>query len=340
MKNKFTGIFKTRLNEQNSNLFWLLIFMIIIFFAMGMIKPATFFSMANFQSMGFQLPEIAILSIGVMLPIITGGFDLSMVGVSNLSSVVAALYMINVIPPEAGPGQQALYVIVAFILAVIVGTLCGYLNGVIITRLGVPSMIVTLGGQYLFMGIAIILTEGKPQLGFPTFFQDIGNGTVGVIPIPTIIFIIVAVVMFYILHKTSYGTKLYLIGSNTLASRYSGINVDGLLRRTYSHAGTLAAIAGFILIARTNQANADFGTSYVLQSIMVAVLGGTNPNGGSGSVLGVVMAVMTMQFISTGMNMIGVSNVNFLRQLVWGVVLIVVVAIYYVSSQRNASRSK
>jgi len=340
MMNKFSGLFKTRLNEQNKNLVWLFIVMIVIFFAMGMIKPSTYFTMANFQSMGFQLPEIAILSIGVMLPMITGGFDLSMVGVSNLSSVVAALFMIHQIPPDAGPGTQAVFVIIAFLLAILVGTCCGYVNGWIITKFGTPSMIVTLGGQYLFMGIAIILTEGKPQLGFPEFFATIGNGTVGVIPIPTIIFIAVAVIMYYIVHKTSYGSKLHLIGSNTLASRYSGMDVDGLLRQTYRNAGTLAAVAGFILIARTNQANADFGTTYVLQSIMVAVLGGTNPNGGSGSVIGVVMAVFTMQFISTGMNMIGVSNVNFLRQLVWGVVLIVVVAIYYVSSQRNAGRSK
>ena len=340
MKNRISGIFKIRLNEQGNNLVWLFIFMIVIFFVMGMIKPTAFFTIANFQSMGFQLPEIAVLAIGAMLPIITGGFDLSMVGVSNLSSIVSALFMIHFIPPGASPGQQAFYVIIAFLLAIVVGTVCGYVNGLIITKFGTPSMIVTLGGQYLFMGIAIILTQGKPQLGFPEFFQTIGNGTVGLVPIPTIIFIAVAVVMYYILHKTSFGTKLYLIGSNTLASRYSGMNVDGLLRRTYSNAGTLAAIAGFILIARTNQANADFGTSYTLQSIMVAVLGGTNPNGGSGSVAGVVMAVLTMQFISTGMNMIGVSNVNFLRQLVWGVVLIVVVAIYYVSSQRRAKSAK
>jgi simple sugar transport system permease protein len=199
---------------------------------------------------------------------------------------------------------------------------------------------VTLGGQYLFMGIAIILTEGKPQLGFPEFFQELGNGTVGgVVPIPLVFFVIVAVITYYILQKTPYGLKLYLIGANQRASRYSGLKVDGLLRKTYGAAGLMSAVAGFILIARTNQANADYGTSYTLQSIMIAVLGGTDPNGGAGTVSGVVMAVLTMQFISTGINTMGLSNVNFLRQLVWGIALIAVMAINYFSAARKAKKA-
>ncbi len=326
----------------NSNTLGLFIFMVAVFFVMGMIKPQAFFSLGNFQSMGFQLPEIAILSIGVMLPMITGGMDLSMVGISNLSAIIAAQVMIHGIPEGADPGTEAMFVILSFLVACVVGIACGYFNGFIITKFGTPPMIVTLGGQYLFMGLAVIITEGKPQLGFPEFFQEIGNGTIGGpdgVPIPLVIFIVIAVIMYYVLQKTPYGTKLYLIGSNTEASRYSGIKVDSLLRRTYGITGLMSAIAGFILIARTNQANADYGTSYTLQSIMVAVLGGTNPNGGAGTVSGVIMAALTMQFISTGINMLGVSNVNFLRQLVWGVALIAVMAINYFSAQRRAKKA-
>jgi ribose/xylose/arabinose/galactoside ABC-type transport system permease subunit len=140
-------------------------------------------------------------------------------------------------------------VLIAFVLAIIAGLACGFFNGLIVTKFGTPPMIVTLGGQYLFMGIAIILTEGKPQLGFPEFFTEIGNGTVGgVIPIPLIFFIVIAVVTYYILQKTPYGLKLYLIGSNQMASRYSGLKVDSLLRKTYGAAGGDVGNSGLLYL--------------------------------------------------------------------------------------------
>ncbi len=323
----------------NSNLLGLFIFMIVVFFVMGAIKPDSYFSEANFQSMCFQFPEIGIFAIGVMFPMITGGIDLSMVGMANIASIVAAIFMTQAIPKDAAPEVQAVMVIVAFAIAVFVGLGAGLVNGTIITRLGTPPMIVTLGTQYVFMGLAVILTEGKPILGFPSFFAEIGNGTLAGIPIPLIIFVAIALVTYYILQKTPFGTKLYLIGSNIKASEYSGIRVRKVLTQTYGMAGLLSGIAGFILIARTNQANADYGTTYTLQSIMIAVLGGTNPNGGEGTVSGTIMAVLVMQFISTGMNMIGLDNVNFLRQLVWGVALIGVMVLNLVIADRKAKKA-
>jgi simple sugar transport system permease protein len=258
------------------------------------------------------------------------------VGSANLAGILAAMFMVNAIPADAGKSQQILYVFIALIIAIVVGAICGYLNGLVITKLGTPALIVTLGSLSVYMGIAIILTGGKAVLGFPEFFAELGNGKLfGFLPNPFIFFVIVAIVIFYLLQKTPYGIKLYMTGSNETAAEFSGINKGSLLRRTYMIAGILAGIAGFILIARTNQAKADYGTSYTLQSIMVAVLGGVDPNGGRGTVTGVIMAVLTMQFLSTGMNMFNISNVNFLRQLVWGLALVLVMTINYLSARRK-----
>jgi simple sugar transport system permease protein len=327
--------FNLRMLTSN-NQTWLFIFMILVFFLMGMIRPQSYFSLQNFESMAFQFPEVGILAIGVMLAIISGGIDLSMVGSANLAGILAAMFMVNAIPADAGKSQQILYVFIALIIAIVVGAICGYLNGLVITKLGTPALIVTLGSLSVYMGIAIILTGGKAVLGFPEFFAELGNGKLfGFLPNPFIFFVIVAIVIFYLLQKTPYGIKLYMTGSNETAAEFSGINKGSLLRRTYMIAGILAGIAGFILIARTNQAKADYGTSYTLQSIMVAVLGGVDPNGGRGTVTGVIMAVLTMQFLSTGMNMFNISNVNFLRQLVWGLALVLVMTINYLSARRK-----
>lgn len=327
--------------NAGGNQLWLFLFMILVFVLMGLVRPESYFSIQNFQSMAFQFPEVGILAIGVMLPIITGGIDLSMVGTANLAGILAALFMVKSIPEGATTSEQVMYVVLAFVIAVVVGAICGYLNGLVITKLGTPAIIVTLGSLSVFMGIAIILTEGKAVLGFPEFFAEIGNGTIfGVVPIPLMFFLVIAVIMYYLLQKTPYGIRLYMTGSNEVAAEFSGINKGRLLRTTYSITGVLAGIAGFILIARTNQAKADYGTSYTLQSIMVAVLGGVNPNGGSGTVTGVFMAVLIMQFLSTGMNMFNLSNVNFLRQLVWGLALVLVMTFNQISAIQKQKNIK
>jgi len=123
-----------------------------------------------------------------------------------------------------------------------------------------------------------------------------------------------------------------MTGSNMIAAEFSGINMKKLLCTTYTISGTLAAISGCILFGRSNQANADYGTTYTLQSIMIAVLGGTSPDGGEGSVFGVVFAMLTMQFLATGMNFFQVTNVTYLKDIVWGGVLLFVMIVNYVTA--------
>lgn len=320
---------------------WLFIFMIAAYFGMGIIAyllkgNLKFFQPSTLQTMFCQIPEIGILAIAVMLPMITGGIDLSMVGKANLSGIVAAAFMTSVITEETPESMQTVWSIVAILIALAVGALAGLLNGLIISTFNTTPLIVTLGSNYVFMGIAVVITKGKSILGLPKTFNALGQGFVGFIPIQFLLLMIVAVVIWFLISRTSYGEKLFMMGANSVAAGFSGINMKKILCTTYMISGILSAIAGCILFGRSNQANADYGTTYTLQAIMIAVLGGTSPNGGEGNVLGVVFAMLTMQFLATGLNFFQVTNVTYLKDIVWGAVLIIVMTINYFSDLRRA----
>ncbi len=322
---------------METKLGWLFVFMIVAYVGMGLlaniIKPgSTYFSPLTLQSMACQIPEVGILAIGVMLPMITGGIDLSMVGKANLSGVVAAVFMTSLLTETTPAGTQLLITVGAILIAVIVGGFTGFLNGLIISKFNTPPLIATLSSNYVFMGIAVILTKGQSIVGLPASFNWLGQGFLIGIPVQFLILALVVVVVWFLTSRTPYGTKLFMTGANPVAAEFSGINMKRLLYRTYTTSGVLAAISGCILFGRSNQANADYGSTYTLQAIMIAVLGGTHPSGGEGNVLGVVFAMLTMQFLATGMNFFKVSNVSYLKDIVWGGVLIIVMIVNYISA--------
>ena len=320
---------------------WLFTFMVVAYIGMGFMSfilkgNFRYFSPYTLQTMACQIPEVGILAIGSMLPMITGGIDLSMVGKANLSGIVAAAFMTALITEATPEGTQMIIVIAAILLALVVGGLAGLLNGLIISKFNAPPLIVTLGSNYVYMGIAVVITQGKSIVGLPAAFNSLGQGFLfGVIPVQFIILALAAAVIWFLVSKTSYGTKLYMTGSNVIAAEFSGINIKRLLRTTYTISGVLAAISGCILFGRSNQANADYGTTYTLQAIMIAVLGGTSPEGGEGNVLGVVFAMFTMQFLATGMNFFQVTNVTYLKDIVWGAVLLIVMVVNYITAIRR-----
>jgi len=320
---------------------WLFSLMVIAYVGMGFMSFALkgnfkYFSPNTLQTMAGQIPEVGILAIGIILPMITGGIDLSMVGKANLAGVVAAAFMTSVITETTPESTQMLIAIAAILLALIVGALAGLINGIIISKFNAPPLIVTLGSNYAFMGIAVVITQGKSIVGLPAAFNSLGQGyTLGIIPNQFVVLAIVATVIWFMTSKTPYGTKLFMTGSNMVAAEFSGIDIKKLLRTTYTISGVLAAISGCILFGRSNQANADYGTTYTLQAIMIAVLGGTSPEGGEGNVLGVIFAMFTMQFLATGMNFFQVTNVTYLKDIVWGGVLLIVMVVNYVTALRR-----
>jgi ribose/xylose/arabinose/galactoside ABC-type transport system permease subunit len=200
----------------------------------------------------------------------------------------------------------------------------GILNGAIISYLSVPAIIATLGTSTLFEGICLNLTRGGSVAGYPKEFFVIGTGDIFGIPIPLIVFAAVAVIFSLILQRTSWGEKIYMVGSNPTAAMYAGINNRAMLFGTYILSGLLSGTAGIIIISRYNSAKADHGVSYLLQTVAASVLGGVSIAGGFGKVSGVVIAVAIIQLVTTGFNILGISKLY--TDIVVGLILIGVLA--------------
>ncbi|MCS6774791.1 MAG: ABC transporter permease [Anaerolineae bacterium] len=327
----------TRLLIRDGNLVRLFIACVLIFVTMSLLRPAVFPTIENFRSMGSQFPEIGILAIAIMIAMLTGGIDLSVVSIANLSGVLAALFIRAVIPADAPPVVVALGLLGAIVIALASGVLFGLINGLLVARVGLTPILATLGTMTLYTGINVVITRGNAVFA-ENRLVFIGNTYLfDLIPIPLLIFAIVAAAVSVILNKTGFGLKLYLIGSNEKAARFSGIDVPKTLIGAYVLSGLLAAIVAIIFLGRNNSAKWDFAPSYVLQAILVAVLAGVNPAGGSGRIAGIVLAILALQFISTGLNMLllAVSGGQFFREFAWGALLLIIMVINYYSERRR-----
>ncbi|MDR7316394.1 ABC transporter permease [Brevibacillus nitrificans] len=321
---------------QDASMTRLFIIMLVVFVLMAGISPDTFLSLDSFTSMSFQFPVFGIFAFAMMLSMISGGIDLSIVGIANLTSIIAASVMVRMLPAEATASESLLFILLGVAAALIVGLVCGLFNGFAITKIGIPPILVTLGTMQLFMGIAIILTKGQAIVGLPELYTKIGNGSLWIFPVPLLMFCLCILGTYVLLNKRSYGLKLQMLGANPTASVFSGVNNTRVLLKTYAISGMLASIAGLVIVAQTNSAKADYGTSYILQAILVAVMGGVDPRGGFGKVAGIVMAVLTLQFLSSGLNALHVGN--FFKDFMWGIVLLLVMVINEWSNRRKARR--
>lgn len=302
----------------------LAVFAVLVLVAFSLAAP-NYLSVINFQSMGFQVAEVGLLSIAVMISMLTGGIDLSVVSIAALSAITSAQLFVAVDAESAAPGTAALYTVLGIVASLVVGVLCGVLNGLLITRLNITPILATLGTMQFLNGLAIVWTGGKAIYGFPDQFLNLGTGYVAQVPLPVIVLIVVAVLAGIFVNRTGVGLRLKLVGANPTAARYSGLDNNRVLMKTYVASGLISAVAGIVIAARSASANADYGASYILLSIVIVVLGGVNPMGGFGTVTGVVLAAFVLQMVSSGFNMVGWNN--FAYQIAQGVILIVVMAI-------------
>ena len=299
---------------------------VLIFVIMALLAPGgRFVSEANLSSMAFQFPEFAILSLAMMLAMLTGGIDLSVIGIANLSAIAAALVLSSLFGADAAGADAGLAVALAIAASLAVGLAAGTANGVAIGVFGLPPILATLGTGLMFTGLAVAITGGSAVIGFPAAFATIGNGAVLGVPVPLIIFAVLAAAVAIVLNRTAFGLKVQMLGTNPLAARFAGVDDLAVTLRTYIISGGLASLAGLVIMSRANSAKADYGVSYLLLSILICVLGGINPYGGFGRVAGLVLAVLSLQFLSSGLNMLQVSN--FARELIWGALLLLVMVV-------------
>ena len=201
-----------------------------IVIVMSILSPDRFLSLYNVQTMAFQLPEFGIIALGMMMVILTGGINLSITAGSALAGIMAAFILSGTI--MAG-SNIVLAIAVAIGVILLTSVLIGLLNGFVVAYIGVTPILVTLGSQILYEGISMWLTKGGAISNFPEAYYWFGNESIGPIPVPLIIFVIIAVVTYILLEKTPWGARVYMVGSNPTAAIFSGIDIKRILMQVY-----------------------------------------------------------------------------------------------------------
>jgi rhamnose transport system permease protein len=244
-------------------------------------KDPSFISREAQLELSTHAAELALLALPMTLVIISGGIDLAVGSTMALAGVVFGLLFEAHAP-----------IWLSAVAALATGAAGGALNGAFVTRLGVHPLIVTLASLAAYRGLAEGISVGRPISGFPDAFQKIGTGSLLGVPAPLIIFIIAALGAHLLASRTTFGFRVYSIGGNERAAKYSGIPVDRIKLLLYTLSGTTAALAALLFAARRNTAKADMGADIELDVITAVVLGGANINGGRGRVLGTVLGVV------------------------------------------------
>ena len=298
----------------------------VILLALGAaISGGSFLSIFNLQSMAGQVPEIGLLAIGVMLAMCAGdgGIDLSGIALANLSGVLSAVIVASMV---SNVDQEGLYSTLFIIVALLIGLLGGLVNGTLITRFGITPILCTLGTQMAFTGLSVIISGGKAVVvGSPEPLSSIGNDFWLGAPISFIVFLAVAALIGAALKYTPFGRWLMLSGSNPLAALYAGFPRTGVVTATYALSGTLSGLSGVIIAARNVNVKWDYGASYLLIAILIAVMAGVRPEGGYGRIVCVVFSAVALQLMSSLLNFGGLSN--FVRDFAWGALLLAFLAI-------------
>ena len=294
----------------------LLLAVLIALVVYGTTVSPVFLTGRNFANAISAVIEVAIMSLPMALIIIAGEIDLSVESMVGLSaSILGYLYAAGV-PIE-----------LAIVVVLIVGALGGLLNGFLVTRIGLPSLVVTLGTLALYRGLALVVLESRGISQFPEWFTGFGFGTVPGLPIPWpfVVYLALAFVLAVLLHGTWVGREIYAIGKNQAAARFSGVRVARIKLWLFVLSGTVAALAGVILTARMASARADVGTGLTLVVVTIVLLGGVDIFGGRGTIPGVVLAFLTLAVLGNALRLTNVSS--DIQSIVVGLLLIVSVVI-------------
>jgi simple sugar transport system permease protein len=289
-----------------------------IFALFSVARPHTFATVLNFQLMAFSLPEAVLFTLAVTITMLTGGIDLSIVSVSNAAALVAVSVMTAMGRSHAG-------IIVGIAAGLATAMVCGVANGLLVSKARITPILATLATMQLLNGVSVALTNGKPLTKLPATFTSFGTGKLLGLPLPLILMVGVAGAIGFIIRRTRVGVELHLLGDNPIAARYSGLRSDKLIVFAYTCSGLLAGIAGLLIASRTASASADFGKSYVLGSIVIAVLAGVRTEGGRATVGGVLLAGICLQVLTSGLNSVSASP--FVYLILQGVLLLVVMGL-------------
>lgn len=273
----------------------ILLFLIVLF---GILSPDSFLTMSNMFTIVRQSAIMGIATIGLLFVMVAGGIDLSLSSVISLQSVLVAVLLTSF-----GWGLFP-----AYVFGLCVTTLIGMLTGAIIVKTGIFPMIGTLAMQIILQGVAYLICGGMPVSNLPASAKVIGQGYVGPIPWPVIVFVIVIIIAAVTLNRMYVGRHFYAIGSNEEAARLSGINTAKLKIATYAIGGFLSGLAGIIMLARISSGQPTAGKNYEMDCLTAAVIGGVSLTGGEGKISTAVCGVLIIGVLTNGMTILNVSE--------------------------------
>lgn len=299
-------------NITDTSIKYLLILFIIAIISFSILIPDIFWSISNFQSMASQIPVLGILTLAMAITILTGGINLSIIATMNACSLIIAYFSTQF--------DDNSYIILGIIISLLCALIIGLINGALIAVIRVSPILATLGTMTLINGLNILVTNGSTIANYPNIILNINASTFFLIPLPIIIFLVLFLFVWIFLEKNTTGKAIYFIGNNEKATFYSGINTKKILIYVYIISAILCVFAGLLMMSKLNSAKASYGDSYLLTSILATVLGGFNPDGGRGRFLGIILALILLQIIESGLNMLGVSS--YITMILWGSLLI------------------
>lgn len=300
----------------------LLIIMVIAVLLLGT-RTDRFLTMSNILNQGRLLTEVGLVALPMTLIIITGGIDLSVGATFGLSAIMLGYSWQNWgLPLELAIG-----------FALLVGAVCGFINGLFIVRVGVPPLIMTLATLALYRGLAEGISQARSVRGYPDWFYQFGQRDLFGVPTQLWILIIAIIITGIILARTPFGRSLYAIGDNEVAARFSGIPVGLYKLIIYTFSGFMSGLAAFIFVSRVSTTRSDMGTGLELDAIAAVVLGGTSIFGGTGTIAGTVIGFITIQLLKNGLSLTGVTGDSTI--IVIGLVLIFSILVNNLIQRRN-----
>jgi ribose transport system permease protein len=294
--------------------------LIVLFVALSIASPY-FLTANNLASVARQTAVFNTMALGMTIVIISGGIDLSVGSILGLSGLVGTMALERGYPIGLG-----------VLIGVAAGTLCGFANGLMVTRLRIPPFVVTLGTLGIFRGLALIFSNGLPVHKIPAGFSFLGEGNLAGVPFVVWMLVLCAVAVHVVLEHTRLGRYAFAIGSNKIASIYAGIPVSFHVTSVYAIGGALTGLAGMIEASRLMTGQPTAGQGYELQAIAAVVIGGGSLNGGEGSVVGTLIGAFIMGLLSNGADLLNISN--YWQQVIIGSVIILAVTLDEVRKRR------
>jgi rhamnose transport system permease protein len=311
LPNRLDNPFKSAVLSWES----LLVLVALAIFIANSFASPYFLNEWSLSDMTFNFTEKALIALAMALVIISGEIDLSVASIIALASTLMGLAL------QFGADTPALVAV-----GVGVGILCGAFNGFLVTGLKLPSIVVTIGTMSLFRGIAFIILGDQSFKGYPASFAWFGQGYVfWVISFELVLFLVCAVIYFVILHRTDFGRRVYAIGNNPTAARFSGVRVDRIKFVLFCLTGLMSGLAAVLLTARLGSTRPSIAQGFELEAITMVVLGGVSILGGSGSILGVVLAALIMGLVTFGLGLLNVPGI--VMSIFIGALLIIVIAL-------------